>query len=73
MEWLSILAGIIELIGIYLLSIRNRFGFIVNLVAGLTWITYTLITDNAMGLLIICPIGLFINTKGFVLWGSKEK
>lgn len=68
MEILSIIAAAFELLGLFLLGKKNRIGFISNIVAGSLWITYTLISKNAIGLLFVCSIALFLNLKGFRNW-----
>lgn len=73
-EILSILASIFELSGIYLLSIKNRIGFLLNMLAGVLWVTYVLTTHNAIGLIFVCSVAFIINCRGFRNWNkSKEK
>lgn len=70
-ELISILASIFELSGLYLLSKKNRIGFVLNIIAGLSWISYSLISHNAIGLLLVCSVALIINFNGFTNWRKK--
>lgn len=72
MEWLSIVASVIELLGLYLVSRKNKFGFLVNMIAGLSWILYTLLTGHAIGLLFVCSVALVINFRGYCFWNKTE-
>jgi hypothetical protein len=57
---------------LYLLGKKNRIGFISGIIAGTCWISYSLISQSAYGLIIVCGLGLFLNTKGFINW-TKNK
>ena len=73
-EYLTWIAAVFELSGIYLLGVKKRIGFILNMIAGSMWITYSFMTGSAYGLVLICSVALILNTKGFRGWGkSKEK
>ena len=72
-ELLTLIPGSFELLGIYLLGRKVRFGFISNLIAGVLWITYSLYTGQAIGLLMVCGIGLILNTKGFRQWQKNQE
>ena len=67
-EILGVLAAILELTGLYLLTKKIRWGFLINIVAGILWIIYTLISKNAMGLLLVCSVAILLNIKGFRNW-----
>jgi hypothetical protein len=72
-EILTIFAAIFELAGIYLLGKKYRLGFISNMIGSVFWITYTVITGNAIGLIMICGVAFILNTKGFWYWDKKDK
>lgn len=72
-EILSITAAIFELLGAWLLSVKNRIGWLSFIVSGICWVSYSLITHSTYGLLIVCPIALFININGFRNWGKNDK
>jgi hypothetical protein len=67
-EYISIFAAVFELAQLYLLGERIAEGFIFGVVAGVLWITYSIVSKNAWGLLVICPVALFLNIRGFMLW-----
>ena len=67
-EWITLLASICELIGIYLLGKKNKLGFISNILGDILWIIYTLVTGNAIGIMLVCTIALILNTKGYRKW-----
>ena len=71
-EALTIVAAIFELTGIYMLGKKKRIGFILNMIAGVQWITYSMITHSAYGLIMICSIALILNTKGFINWRKNN-
>jgi nicotinamide riboside transporter PnuC len=76
MEILSIIGGILEIIQIYLIGKRNKFGFLVGIVSSIFWVSYTIVTMQAYGIFITAPIMLFLNIKGYYLWTKfleKEK
>ena len=73
MEILSIIASIFELIGIYLLGKKNKYGFITFIIGALFWIAYTLVTGNAIGLLLVCSVSSILNIKGFMKWSEDAQ
>ena len=72
-EWITWIAAVFELSGIYLLGVKRRIGFILNMIAGSMWITYSFMSGSAYGLVMICGVALILNTKGFIKWGTREK
>lgn len=70
-EILSVIASIFELSGIYLLSTKKRFGFLLNMLGAVCWISYSFISHNAIGLILVCSCGLVINFNGFRKWRTK--
>jgi len=72
-EWLTWIAAVFELSGIYLLGVKRRIGFILNMIAGSLWITYSFMSGSAYGLVMICGVALILNTEGFRKWGRLEK
>ena len=67
-EILSIIGAIFEVTQIYLLGHKNKYGFIFGLMAGISWLSYTIITGNALGILIVCTINTFLNIRGWLKW-----
>lgn len=68
---MDFIAGILELTGIWVIGSKHRTGFILNLLGGLTWIGYVLMTGHAKGLLIVVIPALMINLRNFVKWGES--
>ncbi len=68
MEWVGFLAASCELVGTVLLSERSRWGFISHLCGGILWITYSLITHSAFGLVMVCSVSIVLNLRGFIRW-----
>ena len=67
-EYIGFLASIAELTAIYLLGKRSCIGFVSNIIGGLLWITYALISQSAFGLIFVCSAALFLNVKGYLNW-----
>jgi hypothetical protein len=67
-EYLSLFAGFLETIQLYLLGSHIKAGFIFGCVAGCLWVFYAIKTKSAFGLFIICPVAFILNIRGFLLW-----
>tara|TARA_R100001530_G_scaffold127782_1_gene97143 strand:+ start:3879 stop:4100 length:222 start_codon:yes stop_codon:yes gene_type:complete len=68
MDWL---AGITELFGSWCVGNKYKTGFIVNILASLSWI-YVAITMEVYGLLVIAVFGVSINTRNYYLWYKDD-
>ena len=68
-EIIGILAGILELTQMFMMGDKNIIGFIFGFIACLLWTAYALKTGRATGLLFVAVPGLFLNIRGFILWG----
>ncbi len=68
MDWI---AGILELTGIYVVGNRERLGFIIGILACISWIIYVFSTKSTYGLLLVTVPALFINLRNFIKW-SKD-
>ena len=69
---MDFIAGLLELSGLWIVGNKSKWGFILNILCGLCWITYVLINQHTYGLLIVVVPALIINTRNFIKW-SKEK
>jgi hypothetical protein len=67
---MDLLAGPLELFGLFLLSYKIKWGFAVNILACLSWIFYVSYTQSTFGLLFVVIPGIFINILGFLKWGN---
>jgi len=64
MDWL---AGIFELIGLYVIGVKNKYGFLINILGNVAWI-YVALTTGVYGLLlVVCP-AIVLNTTNYVKW-----
>jgi hypothetical protein len=66
----DILIGLIELYALWLIRNRNRYGFLLGVTAGISWILYALVNQHTYGLIIICLPAAYLNLTGFRLWGK---
>lgn len=71
-ELLGVLAALFELLGLYLLSRKIIYGFLINLLCNISWILYVCLSKNAYGLLIVCIFALYLNTKGYLYWKENR-
>jgi len=71
-EILTIVAAIAEIAGIYLLGQKKKLGFILGSISGVLWVAYTVITGNAIGLVIVCSVTFVLNGRGFFKWRKEE-
>lgn len=64
---MDILAGILELIGLWLVGNKSRIGFVLNFIGCVTW-SFIAYHRGIYGLLIVVVPGIFINIRNFVKW-----
>lgn len=69
-EFLTFIPAIFELLAIYLLSKKNKFGFLFNIIGSILWVIYSIYTGNAFGLILVCSIAISININGFKKWSK---
>ena len=67
-EWLSWIAAAFELSGTYCLGNKMALGFVLNIVGGIVWIVYSLLSRSAFGLVGVCSVGMILNARGFFRW-----
>ena len=72
MEIIGIVAGLLELIAIYLIGIKNKIGFMVGILGNILWIYFVLSTKGSFGLLIVSPAAFALNIKGYIKWRRDE-
>jgi len=71
-EYLGLFAGLMELLQLYLIGLKMKSGFICGVVAGICWIIFTIKASSAFGLLIICPLSLYLNARNYRLWAKDD-
>ena len=69
MDWI---AGTLELIALYIIGNKNKYGFLLNLIVGICWITHVCINKESFGLLIVVVPALFINSRNFLKWKQRN-
>ena len=72
LEAINIVASIFDIVQIYLLSHKNRWGFIYGILSGLLWVLYVFMTHSAYGILIIAPVSGYFAWYGFFNWDKKD-
>jgi len=65
------IAAILELVGLYIVGNKNRFGFILNISCAVFWIIYVLSSKSAYGILIVVVPSIIINIRNFLKWGNN--
>ena len=65
MDWI---AGILELIALYIVGSKNRFGFLLNLVVATCWISHVYLIRESYGLLVVVIPAIFINIRNYIKW-----
>ena len=70
---MDFLAGILELIGSYLVGEKRKITFIFSFFGNLLWILYTLIYGHTYGLLIICVPAIILNVVNYIKWSKSYK
>lgn len=67
MDWL---AGIFELLGLYIIGCRSKSGFLFNITGNLLWILYVFISNSTFGLLLVVIPALLINIINYGKWNN---
>lgn len=68
-DWLATAAG---LSGVYLLGNRNRIGFLVMMVASLSWMTVGFLI-NSIALILGSIVFFSLHVRGFLAWRREER
>jgi hypothetical protein len=67
------LAALIAITAAYVVGNKNRWGFLMFVVAEVCWILYVVLTKSAYGILICAVPALVVNARNFVKWSLEEK
>lgn len=70
-EIIGIIAALFELAAVYLVGQKDKKGFLTGIVGNILWITYTLCTRSAYGLILVCIAAFILNIRGFIIWRQK--
>lgn len=69
---IDFVAGGFELIALYVLGNKNRYGFLLNVVGNSLW-TYIAIRYKLYGLLLVVLPAIVLNIRNFARWRRNEK
>jgi len=67
---MDFVAGIFELLGLWCVGNKNRWGFVANFIGCCAWI-WVAFHCHIYGLLIIVIPALGVNIRNFIKWSSK--
>lgn len=67
-DWLATVCG---LLGVYLLGNQNKYGFVVFMVASVSWIVFGSITES-YAVIIGSTIFLILHARGLYKWVRKD-
>lgn len=70
MDWL---AGVLELLGKWVVGNKNKWGHVINISCCIVWIIYVFWQQTAYGLLIVVIPAIIINIRNFIKWNKEEK
>lgn len=70
---MDIVAGILEILGTYLVGNKSRICFMVNMVAHAIWIYYaTVVSESPIwGLVLVCGVSMVMNIRAYIKWGGN--
>jgi nicotinamide riboside transporter PnuC len=68
-DWLATIAG---LSGVYLLGSRNRYGFLVMMIASLSWMTVGFLI-NSLALILGSVVFFSLHLRGYLAWRRNER
>ncbi|HBE82457.1 MAG: nicotinamide mononucleotide transporter [Blastocatellia bacterium] len=68
-DWLATAAG---LTGVYLLGNRNRLGFLVMMIASLSWMTVGFLISS-IALILGSVVFFTLHVRGFLAWRREER
>ena len=66
-------AGVLTLIGVWLVGNKNKYGFIAALLSNIVWIIYSLLYRHTYGIIIECLPLIAINTRNYIKWKKEER
>ena len=67
------LAGIFELLGLWTVGNKRRYGFIITITGLVCWLMYVILTNSTYGLMIIVIPAIVINFRNFIKWGRENE
>jgi len=73
MTYLDIVAGSIELCGIWIVGNKCKWGYALGFLCCLIWIAFVLKTQTTFGLLLVVVPAMIINVRNFIKWSKDNK
>jgi hypothetical protein len=75
---MDFLAALLEIMGGFLVGNRIRIGFIINILAGLSWIVVSVgihygFIDNCDWLIGVCVAMILVNIRNYRRWGRLDR
>lgn len=68
-DWLATMSG---LTGVYLLGNKNKLGFILFMMASLSWVTFGILTGS-VAVIIGSSIFFCMHLRGWINWSKETK
>jgi hypothetical protein len=68
-DWLATVCG---LTGVYLLGNKNKYGFLIFMMASASWITFGVLTGS-WAVVVGSSIFLFMHFRGWLSWSRAER
>ncbi len=68
-DWIATVCG---LTGVYLLGNKNKTGFVLFMIASISWVTFGVLTKS-VPVVIGSSIFFFMHLRGFINWLRDEK
>jgi hypothetical protein len=68
LNWLTYCGAFFELYAVYLLGNKKPWGFYSNIAGLICWMSYSLITKKAPGLLVVSIVGIAMNVLASYKW-----
>jgi hypothetical protein len=65
------IAALLDLLQLYLLGLKNKYGFVIGAMANVAWVTYMIVTNSTYGLLLITVPAFILNIINFYKWKNN--
>ena len=70
MSYLDYIAGAVELLAIWVIGNKNKYGFVLGMICNILWVVYVLTTHKTYGLLSVVIPAFIINIRNFIKWNK---
>lgn len=72
-EWLTFVAAAFELIAIWQFGRKWVYAWFLAIGGNVCWVAYVLLAGASYGLLMVCPVALALNVRGYLKWRKDER